>query len=212
MTQKNSKIKPAVFQGDLNEETFQLYSKDDRIAIDCEMMGLNPRRDRLCVIQACDSTNHFSLIQILPSQKEAPRLKMLLENPEINKIFHYARMDLCFLKSHLNINVKNIFCTKLASKMARTYTDKHGLKELIREFFNENMDKKNQSSDWGKKSLSKDQIDYACEDVRFLISLRSLLEDILQREKRLELAQKAFECIPVFSELDLLEMVGVFEH
>ena len=105
------------------------------------MMGLNPRRDRLCLVQICDSSNRFSLIQILPDQKEAPNLQKLFENPEITKIFHFARMDMGFLKAHLGIKLQGVFCTKIASKLGRTYTDKHGLKELIREFFDVNMDK-----------------------------------------------------------------------
>jgi ribonuclease D len=212
MNQKISKIKPTVFQADIDESTFHLYSQDDTLAIDCEMMGLNPRRDRLCVIQITDSHNNFSLVQILPDQKSSSRIKALFENPDINKIFHYARMDTCFLKAHLGIETKNIFCTKIASKLARTYTDKHGLKELIREFFSENIDKKNQSSDWGKKILVKEQIDYACEDVRYLISLRIILEEMLSREHRLELAQRCFEVISLFNDLDYKELIGIFEH
>jgi ribonuclease D len=161
MQPKPSTIKPKVFQSDIDEEYFEAYSKDTHLAIDCEMMGLNPRRDRLCLVQICDSSNRFSLIQILPDQKVAPRLQKLFENPEIIKIFHFARMDMQFLKAFLGIKLQGVFCTKIASKLARTYTDKHGLKELIREFFDVNIDKKNQSSDWGKKILSKDQLDYA---------------------------------------------------
>jgi ribonuclease D len=212
MHQKHSTTKPKVFQSDIDEEFFEAYSKDNRLAIDCEMMGLNPRRDRLCLIQVCDSTNRFSLIQILPDQKEAPRLQKLFENPEIIKIFHFARMDMLFLKTYLGINVQGFFCTKIASKLGRTYTDKHGLKELIREFFDVNIDKKNQSSDWGKKILTKDQLEYAAEDVRYLISLEYQLTEILIREKRLELAEKCFAFLPTQIELDFLELKDILEH
>ena len=212
MQQKHSTIKPKVFQSDLNEEYFQAYSQDNRLAIDCEMMGLNPRRDRLCLVQICDSSNRFSLIQILPDQKEAPKLQKLFENPEIIKIFHFARMDMGFLKAFLGIQVQGLFCTKIASKLGRTYTDKHGLKELIREFFDVNIDKKNQSSDWGKKILSKDQLEYAAEDVRCLISLEHQLTEILIREKRLELAEKCFSFLPTLVELDYLELRDILEH
>lgn len=212
MAHKPPPIKPKLFQCDLDEETYIVYTKDDYLAIDCEMMGLNPRRDRLCLVQMCDSSNNFSVIQILPDQKEAPRLKSLLENLEITKVLHYGRMDMCFLKTYLGIDLKNLFCTKIASKLARTYTDKHGLKDIIREFFSENMDKKNQSSDWGKKILSKDQLEYACEDVRYLISLSQILTGMLVRERRLELAKNCFLAIPTMVELDYLELKEILEH
>lgn len=212
MQPKPSTIKPKVFQSDIDEEYFEAYSKDTHLAIDCEMMGLNPRRDRLCLVQICDSSNRFSLIQILPDQKVAPRLQKLFENPEITKIFHFARMDMQFLKAFLGIKLQGVFCTKIASKLARTYTDKHGLKELIREFFDVNIDKKNQSSDWGKKILSKDQLDYATEDVRYLISLEFQLTEILIRENRLDLAEKCFAFLPTLIELDYLELRDILEH
>lgn len=212
MGQKVATIKPKVFQLDLDEETFELYSKDFRLAVDCEMMGLNPRRDRLCLVQMCDSYNHFSLVQILPGQKEAPFLKRLLENADTTKVFHFARMDMLFLKYHLGISVGPVYCTKIASKLARTYTDKHGLKDNIREFFGENMDKKSQSSDWGRKHLSKDQIEYACEDVRYLIALEQFLTEILVREQRMPLAENCFQFLPSIVEMDILELQGIFEH
>lgn len=209
---KQLKITPKVFQMDLDLETFEIYNKESRVAVDCEMMGLNPKRDRLCVVQLASPNNFYSLIQILPDQKEAPNLKKLFENLEITKIFHFARMDYLFLKTYLDINVNPIFCTKIASKLARTYTDKHGLKELIREFFDVNMDKKNQSSDWGKKILSKEQIEYACEDVRYLVSLEHLLTEILIRENRYEMAQRCFSFLPTQIELDKLELKDILEH
>jgi ribonuclease D len=212
MGQKHSTIKPKLFQSDLDEEYLELYSQDFRLSVDCEMMGLNPRRDRLCLVQMCDSYNHFSLVQILPGQKEAPRLKALLENSDITKVFHFARMDMFFLKTQLGISVNPVFCTKIASKLSRTYTDKHGLKDIIREFFDENIDKKNQSSDWGRKILTKEQIEYACEDVRYLIALEQFLTEILVRESRLELAQNCFQFLPHVIELDTLEMKDIFEH
>jgi ribonuclease D len=212
MGQKVATIKPKVFQIDLDEQAFELYSKDFRLAVDCEMMGLNPRRDRLCLVQMCDSYNHFSLVQILPGQKEAPLLKKLLENPEITKVFHFARMDMLFLWYHLGIKVNPVYCTKIASKLARTYTDKHGLKDNIREFFGENMDKKSQSTDWGKKILTKDQIEYACEDVRYLIALEQYLTEILVREQRMDLAERCFQFLTSVVEMDVLELKEVFEH
>lgn len=212
MAQKPSTIKPKLFQGDLDEETLNLYLQDFHLAVDCEMMGLNPKRDRLCLIQLSDSFNHYSVIQILPNQREAPRLKQLFENPEIIKVFHFARMDMLFLKVALGINVNNVFCTKIASKLARTYTDKHGLRDIVKEFFGESLDKTNQSSDWGKKTLTKEQIEYACEDVRYLIAIQYTFMDMLARESRLELAEKCFEFLPTQIELDLLEIKEIFEH
>lgn len=209
---KQLKIMPKVFQIDLDLESLEIYKSDTKLAVDCEMMGLNPKRDRLCVVQLASPNNFYSLIQILPDQNSAPNLKSILENPSVTKVFHYARMDFLFLKTFLDINVDPIFCTKIASKLARTYTDKHSLKELIREFFDFNLDKKNQSSDWGKKILSKEQIEYACEDVRYLISLESILTEILIREKRYEIAKNCFSFLPNQIELDRLELKEIFEH
>lgn len=212
MQQKQTPMKSKVFQTDIDEEYFHIYSNDTHLAIDCEMMGLNPRRDRLCLIQICDSNNRFSIIQILPDQKEAPFIQKLFENPAITKIFHFARMDMLFLRTYLGINVNGVFCTKIASKLGRTYTDKHGLKELIREFFDVSIDKKNQSSDWGKKVLSREQLEYASEDVRYLISLQHQLSEILIREGRLAIAEKCFGFLPTLIELDYLELRDVLEH
>lgn len=212
MASNRANNKPDLFPGDLSEERFKEYSEDDHLAVDCEMMGLNPRRDRLCVVQICDSKNRVSLVQILPNQTEAPLLKKLFENPDIIKVFHFARMDTLFLRYRLGILTKGIFCTKIGSKLARTYTDRHGLKDIIREFFDETLDKKNQSSDWGAQSLTKDQIEYASGDVLFLISLSQKLTQILIREGRYELAQEAFQCLPVFNQIDWLQMENLFEH
>jgi ribonuclease D len=212
MKQNKAPIQPKVFQGDLSPDQLKLYLEDDRLAVDCEMMGLNPRRDRLCVVQLCDSRNNGSLVQVLPGQTEAPLMKKLLESKDVLKIFHFARMDMSFLKARLGIDVNTVYCTKIASKLARTYTDKHGLKELIREFFDENLDKKNQSSDWGKKQLTKDQLEYAMSDVKFLISLQHLLEEMLHREGRYKLALECFQTLPTIVTLDLLEIHHIFEH
>lgn len=212
MSQKQSNIKPIVFQADISPEMKEMYENDDHLAIDCEMMGLNPRRDRLCVVQLMDSKNNASLVQILVGQDSAPNLKSIMENPTITKIFHFARMDLTFLSAKLNIQVNPVFCTKIASKLARTYTDRHGLKELVKEFFDENMDKQKQSSDWGKKILSKDQLEYATNDVRYLISMKHTLTDMLVREGRLEFAEKCFGFLNTFVELDLMELNNIFEH
>jgi ribonuclease D len=212
MSQKQSNIRPTVFQADLSDEMRALYEKDDHLAVDCEMMGLNPRRDRLCVIQIMDSKNHASLVQILLGQKSAPNIQAVFENKSITKVFHFGRMDLTFLKARLGISVQSVFCTKIASKLSRTYTDKHGLKELVREFFDENMDKGKQSSDWGKKILTKEQLEYATNDVKYLVSLKHTLMEILVREGRIELAEKCFGFLENFVDMDLLELKDIFEH
>ncbi|WCL48234.1 ribonuclease D [Leptospira sp. GIMC2001] len=212
MSQKQSSIRPLVFQGDLSEEITKEYEKDDHLAVDCEMMGLNPRRDRLCVIQICDSKNKASLVQILPGQTQAPNIQLLFEKKSIIKIFHFGRMDLTFLKARLGISVNPVFCTKIASKLARTYTDKHGLKELVKEFFDESMDKGKQSSDWGKKILSKEQLEYAAGDVKYLIALKHILTEMLVREGRLEYADKCYGFLGTLVDMDLLELKDIFEH
>lgn len=212
MNPKNSKLNPTLFQGDLDESTFQLYCQEPALSIDCEMMGLNPRRDRLCLVQMCDSRGNFSVVQILPGQTEAVHLKKLLEDENITKIFHFARMDVAFLLAHLGITTHPIFCTKIASKLARTYTDRHGLKENIKEFFGENIDKKNQSSDWGKQNLTREQIEYACDDVKYLIALKAKLSEMLIRENRYEIARECFDFIINFAILDIMEMKEIFEH
>lgn len=212
MERKHATLKTKTFVGDLSDEELGIYLKDTEVSVDCEMMGLNPRRDRLCVIQFCDSRNNSSLVQILPGQKEAKNIQTLLENQNIVKIFHFARMDLSFLKARLGIATQNVFCTKIGSKLARTYTDKHGLKELVKEFFDENMDKTKQSSDWGVKVLKKDQITYASHDVKYLVAIKGILTEMLVREGRFELAKKAFETLPLIVDLDLLEVQNLFEH
>lgn len=182
------------------------------LSVDCEMMGLKPARDRLCLVQICDESNNTSLIQIQPDQDSAPNLKILLEHENITKIFHYARADLAFLKYYLDISVNPVFCTKIASKLARTYTESHSLKAVTKELLNIEINKYQQSSDWGKDSLSNDQIEYASEDVTHLNNIRISLSKILEREGRMELAQECFKQIFLMSRLDILEYEYIFEH
>ena len=205
-------LEPDLFVQDLSQERYNYYLSHNRLGVDCEMMGLNPHRDRLCLVQICDHRNVVSFVQVQLEQQKAPFLQSLFENHKIQKIFHYARMDTLFLKYRLNICVKNIFCTKIASKLIRTYTDKHSLKTLIREFYNEYIDKKNQTSDWGKKDLTREQLNYASNDVYYLLQLEKKLTEMLVREKRYELAQKCFQFIPIFNEMDWLQLEGVMEH
>lgn len=196
--------------GDLTQEAKDELEKSGSVAVDCEMMGLNPRRDRLCLVQM-KTERGLPLVLRVQEDRGAPLLKEVFENPSVEKIFHYARIDTLFLKMRLGIDTKNVYCTKIASKLARTYTDRHGLKDLVREFTGESMDKSQQSSDWGSPDLSKEQVRYAAEDVRFLFPIQKKLDAILQREGRIDLSRKAFEHLTLLRELDENELTGIFE-
>lgn len=201
--------KPTVVQGDLTEELATALSTAPELAIDCEMMGLNPFRDRLCLVQIAADGGPSAIVQV-DEKAGAPRLKSILESESSVKIFHYARMDSLFLRLRLNIEVHNAFCTKIASRLARTYTDRHSLKDLVREFTGENMDKTLQSSDWGKEKLTGEQIAYAEGDVKHLFRIRRELIDILVRENRYEMARKVLEFLPVRLQLDVLGYEDIF--
>ena len=198
---------------DISEDLFNIYRKSLYLAVDTEAMGLIHGRDRLCLIQICNEFNLTSCIKIELDNKDSPNIKNLFENKKIMKIFHYARFDVAALKCNLEINTSNIFCTKIASKLARTYTNKHGLKDLINELLEIELDKSSQSSDWGSsEDLSNKQIEYAANDVRYLIEAMQKLKVILEREGRYELAQKCFNTIPVHAELDIFKFSNIFEH
>jgi ribonuclease D len=198
---------------DLSESQLSLYLQAEAIAVDTETMGLLPQRDRLCLVQLCDPSDRVTVIRIARGQTAAPNLKHLLEADTITKIFHFARFDIATLRHYLNIWVNPLFCTKIASKLARTYSPKHGLKDLIQELERVELDKSAQSSDWGNAAnLSDDQLRYAANDVRYLISARQQLIAMLQREERWELAQQCFQCLPTFASLDLMQYQGIFEH
>ena len=200
-------------ENDLTEELFNDYQSSKYLAVDTEAMGLYHGRDRLCLIQICNELNLTTCIKIEIGSREAPRIQSLLENEKIIKIFHYARFDIAALKCNLSIETQNIFCTKIASKLARTYTNKHGLKDLINELLGIELDKSSQSSDWGsEENLSQDQINYAANDVKYLIDAMKKLTLILKREKRYEIAQKCFNVIPIFSDLDIQHFINIFEH
>lgn len=222
-TDSYSYSRPLVLRRDLTEERLithqsagKSYQEDDQqfgyLAVDCEMMGLRPSRDRLCLVQMCDEHRNITLLQIEPGQDEAPNLKKLLEDPNIIKMFHFARADLIFLRYQLGILVNPVFCTKIASKLARTYTDRHGLREVSRELLGVDLNKNQQSSDWGKGKLSQEQIDYAIGDVLYLNEIREKLSSILKREERFELAQRCFGTLQVLVELDILNYDFLFEH
>ena len=185
------------------------------VAIDTETMGLNFDRDRLCVVQVSFGDKNAHLVQIGGNLGyEAKNLKKLLKDSKIIKIFHYARFDVAILKEYLGVLCKSIYCTKIASKLARTYTDRHGLKELCKELLNVEISKQQQSSDWGKNELSQNQINYAANDVLYLHEIKEKLDDILERENRLKLANSIFKFIPTRVTLDLLgwNNSDIFSH
>jgi ribonuclease D len=183
------------------------------VAIDTETMGLNPARDRLCLVQLSSGNGICHLVKIIDLRKKPKNLIKLLNNKKIQKIFHFARFDVAVLKYTYKINIKNIYCSKIASKLARTYTDKHGYKDLCRELLNEIISKVEQSSDWGGK-LSKDQKEYAASDVLHLHKLKKKLDAILERENRINLANVCFEFISHRADLDLYgwQDVDIFKH
>jgi len=198
---------------DLNDVTLSEYLQAEAIAVDTETMGLLPQRDRLCLVQLCNTEGRVTAIPIAKGQTDAPNLKKLLEAANIVKVFHFARFDLATLRYYLGIEVQPVFCTKIASKLARTYTQRHGLKDVVQELEHVELDKSSQSSDWGNAGrLSADQLSYAANDVRYLLNLRLKLSQMLQREERLELAEECFRCLPTIVSLDLLQFKDVFEH
>jgi ribonuclease D len=198
---------------DLTKTDLTHYLRSGTIAVDTETMGLIPQRDRLCLVQLCDEAGQVTTIRIERGQKTAPHLKVLLEADDRDKIFHFARFDLGMLRYHLDIWVKPVFCTKMASKLARTYSPRHGLKDVVQELTGTELDKSAQSSDWGNaQQLTPEQLRYAANDVRYLIPLRQTLIGMLQREERWELAQECFACLPTLVTLDLLQYGNIFEH
>jgi len=190
----------------------------DSVAIDTETMGLNPHRDRLCVVQMSNGDGTADVIQIPKDygkdHSDAPNLKALLANPKIIKIFHFARFDLAALYNAFGVMPQPVYCTKIASRLSRTYTDRHGLKDLVREVLNIDLSKQQQSSDWGSASLSEAQLAYAASDVLHLHGLRERLNTMLAREGRTELAQACFDFLPTRARLDLggWEAEDIFAH
>jgi ribonuclease D len=175
----------------------------DSVAIDTETMGLHPHRDRLCVVQMSNGDGSADVVQIPKNHADAPNLKALLADPKITKIFHFARFDLAALYNAFGVMPQPVYCTKIASRLCRTYTDRHGLKDLVREVLNIDLSKQQQSSDWGSQTLSEAQLAYAASDVLHLHALRERLDDMLAREGRSGLVQACFEFLPTRARLDL---------
>ena len=203
----------AVFDGDLDDAWLARYGAARALAVDTEAMGLVHGRDRLCLVQICDDDDAVCCIRLARGQSEAPRLRALLENGAIEKVFHFARFDVAALAENLGIAVAPLFCTKIASRLARTYAPRHGLKEVVGELMGVALDKQAQSSDWGRvEDLDAVQLAYAAGDVRWLLGARDRLETMLRREGRWELAQRCFACVPVFADLDRQRYGSIFEH
>jgi ribonuclease D len=197
-------------RGDLPDRS--RYGRE--VAIDTETMGLEPHRDRLCVVQLSPGDGSADVVQIPKEATDAPNLVRLLTDPNVTKIFHYARFDMAVLKHRFGIVTGPVYCTKIASKLVRTYTDRHGLKDLARELLNVDLSKQQQSSDWGSDKLSDAQLDYAASDVLYLHDLKRHLDRMLQREGRSELAAQCFRFLPTRVDLDLLgwSETDIFAH
>ncbi len=179
------------------------------LAIDTEAMGLNNHRDRLCVLQLADELNDIHLVHFKNRNYNAPNLKKLLTDKSRVKIFHYARFDVAIIQKYLEIDIENIFCTKIASKLCRTYTNHHSLLELCNELLGVKISKQQQSSDWGAESLNKKQLNYAAQDVKYLHQLYDNMSSLLLRENKMEIAEACFKFLPTKTKLDLL---GWLEH
>jgi len=188
-----------VYQGDLPDN----LDLGSIVAIDCETMGLKPYRDRLCVVQLSGGDGNAHLVQITKGQKSAPNLCKLLENPEVLKLFHFGRFDIAAMYHAFGALTAPVYCTKIASKLVRTYTDRHGLKNLLQELLEVDISKQQQSSDWGTDKLSDAQVSYAASDVLYLHRLRDVLNERLEREERAEIAQACFDFLPQRALLDL---------
>jgi len=197
-------------RGDLPDLSRYTHS----VAIDTETLGLNPHRDRLCVVQLSNGDGSADVVQIPAGHTDAPNLKKLLADPAITKLFHFGRFDIAVLDHAFGVMAQPVYCTKIASKLVRTYTDRHGLKDLVREMLGVEISKQQQSSDWGAASLSEAQLTYAASDVLHLHALRDKLDAMLAREDRAALAKACFEFLPTRARLDLQgwEETDIFAH
>lgn len=184
------------------------------VAIDCETMGLHPHRDRLCVVQMSGGDGNAHLVQVAKGQTEAPNLCRMLADPDVLKLFHFGRFDIAAMQNAFGTVTAPVYCTKIASRLIRTYTDRHGLKNLLQELLSVDVSKQQQSSDWGAAELSKAQIDYAASDVLYLHRLRDALNIRLEREDRMEVAQACFDFLPMRANLDLIGWpeIDIFAH
>jgi len=184
------------------------------VAIDSETLGLNPMRDRLCLAQLSAGDGVCHAVQFAPNEYAAPNLKKLLGDPKVTKLFHFARFDVAMFQRYLGVTTAPVYCTKIASKLVRTYTDKHGLKDLVKELLSVDLSKEQQSSDWGAAELSEKQLAYAANDVAYLHRLKDVLDGKLAREHRTALAKACFDFLPARAQLDLAgwDDEDIFSH
>ena len=184
------------------------------VAVDTETLGLIPNRDPLCLVQLSSGDGEAHLVQLDRSSYDAPNLKALFASKDIEKIFHFARFDIAIIKKYLEVDCAPVYCTRTASRLIRTYTDRHGLRECCRELLSVEISKQHQSSDWGAENLTEDQLKYAANDVYHLHKLKAKLDQMLERENRAELARKCFDFLPLRAELDLSGWpnIDIFEH
>ncbi|WP_342077772.1 ribonuclease H-like domain-containing protein [Yoonia sp. SS1-5] len=184
------------------------------VAIDCETMGLNPHRDRLCLIQMSGGDGECHLVQIRPGQTEAPNLCAMLEDPAVLKLFHFGRFDIAALYNRFGALAAPVYCTKIASKLVRTFTDRHGLKTLLQDMVGVDISKHQQQSDWGAETLTDAQLDYAASDVLYLHQLKNAFDALLAREGRMDMAQACFSFLPTRAKLDLAGWpdIDIFAH
>ena len=220
MPQRPPDVTPELLVGDLSQKLLDTYLAGPDLAVDTETMGLQTRRDRLCLVQLCDRRARAAIVQFpaesfdpaRPLAARAPRLKRLMEDPRVLKVFHFARFDVAALRYWLGIEVVPLYCTRTASKLARTYSDRHGLKDNLLEFLDVELDKVTRASDWSSPTLTKEQITYAISDVTLLLPLKDRLQQMLERQGRSELARECFQAIPTMAKLDIAGFDLLFEH
>ena len=200
----------SIYDGDLPDG----YEAGAAIAIDTETLGLNPHRDRLCLVQMSRGDGSADLVQIRRGQTRAPNLEAILTNPAITKLFQFGRFDIAILEKAFGVRSTSVYCTKIASRLARTSTDRHGVKDLCRELLGVDLSKQQQSSDWGAEKLSDAQIAYAASDVLHLHALRIKLDLLLEREQRMDIARACFDFLPMRAHLDLVGWpdIDIFSH
>src|SRR5438477_7626944 len=220
MPQGPPDVVPELVQRDLTEAQLQAYLASPQLSVDTETLGLQQLRDRLCLVQLCDRAGRGTIVQIprdqvvssTPPESRAPRLKRLLEEPRILKVLHFARFDVAVLRHYLGVRLWPLYCTRTASKLIRTYTERHGLKDVALELLDVEMEKVTRHSDWAAADLSPEQVRYAISDVTMLIAIMQRLDAMLVREGRKELALECFRMVPVMAELDLRGYELLFEH
>jgi ribonuclease D len=219
MPQRPPDVTPEIVRGDLTEEQLQTYLAGSELAVDTETLGLRHLRDRLCCVQLCNRAGRAVLVQIFREQllsgapaTRAPRLKRLLEEPRILKVLHFARFDVAVLAHYLGITLDPLYCTRTVSKLVRTYTERHGLKDVALELLDIELDKTTRHTDWSNPNLRPEQVAYAISDVTLLLPLMDRLDAMLEREGRKELARECFRVIPTMARLDLMGYDLLFEH